>query len=75
MDEVIGEGDRVAVRWTIRGTHKGEFAGIAPTDRQIELPIMELFRSSDGQLAEAWDQYDRLHLLEQLGAAPVPAGA
>ena len=75
VDEVIGEGDRVAVRWTIRGTHKGELVGIAPTDRQIELPILELFRISDGQLAEAWDQYDRLHLLEQLDAAPAPAGA
>ena len=75
VEEVISEGDRVAVRWTIRGTHKGEFAGIAPTNRQIELPIMELFRISDGQLAEAWDQYDRLHLLEQLDAVPAPAGA
>ena len=76
VDEVIGEGDRWMVRWTIRGTHKGEFPGIAvPTGRRIELPVLELFRISDGQLAEAWDQYDRLHLLEQLGAVPAPAEA
>ncbi len=75
IDDMFAEGDSVALRWTIAGTHTGDFQGIAPTGKRIELPIAELFRIVDGVLVEAWDQYDRLHLLEQIGAVPTPAEA
>ena len=75
IEEMIAEGDKLVLRWTVRGRHTGEFLGIAASGKQMALPITEVFRIVDGQLAEAWDQYDRLHLLEQIGAAPAPATA
>ena len=73
VDEVISEGNKVALRWTIRGTHTGELFDIPATNKSITLPITEIFHIENGQLVEAWDRYDRLHLLEQIGAAPAPA--
>lgn len=75
VDEVISEGNRVALRWTIRGTHTGELFGIPASDKSITLPITEVFHIENGQLVEAWDRYDRLHLMEQIGAAPAPSPA
>ncbi len=73
VDEVISEGNKVALRWTIRGTHTGELFDIPATNKSITLPITEIVHIENGQLVEAWDRYDRLHLLEQIGAAPAPA--
>lgn len=70
VDEAICEGDKVAFRCTVRGTHTGEFLGIPASRRSITLPVTEVCRFGNGTLLEAWDQYDRLHLLEQIGGAP-----
>ncbi len=75
VDELICEGDKVAGRWRVTGTHTGEFLGIPASNRSMTLPITEVFRIENGILREAWDQYDRLHLLEQIGAAAQPATA
>lgn len=69
VEDTISEGDKVATRWSVSGTHTGEFLGIAPSNRSIKLPIIEIFRVDNGMLVEAWDRYDRQHLLEQIGAA------
>lgn len=68
IDGMVAEGNMLALRWTVRGTQTGEFQGIAPTGRRMALPITEVFRIVEGRLAEAWDYYDRLHLLEQIDA-------
>ena len=70
VDDMISRGDKVVVRWTIRGTHTGEFLGVPASNRMITLPMTEIFRIADGQLVEAWDQYDRMHLMQQIGAIP-----
>ncbi len=70
VDDIVAEGDKLVLRWTVRGTHRGEFQGIVPTNRQVMLPIIEMFRIAGGQLAEAWDSFDRLDLMQQLGAIP-----
>ncbi len=70
VDDVISEGDKLVLRWTVQGTHTGEFLGIPASNKQMRLPITEIFRIADGQLVEAWDQYDRLHLLEQIDGIP-----
>ena len=70
IDDLISEGDKLVLRWTVRGTHTGEFLGIAATGNEVTLPVTEVFRLADGQLVEAWDQYDRLHLMQQIGAIP-----
>jgi steroid delta-isomerase-like uncharacterized protein len=70
IEDMVAEGDKLVLRWRVQGTHKGEFQGIAPTNKQVTLPLMEMFRVAGGQLAEAWDSYDRLDLMQQLGAIP-----
>jgi uncharacterized protein (DUF924 family)/predicted ester cyclase len=69
VEDVIAEGDRVAARWTTRATHEGEFAGISPTGKPVEVAWFAIFRLSDGKIAESWDTYSP-ELLKQLGARP-----
>ena len=70
VDEIILQGDKIVLRWTVRGTHTGEFFGVPASNNQIILPITEIFRVSNGQLAEAWDNWDRMYLTQQIGAIP-----
>ena len=68
----IAEGDKVASRWTIRGTHTGEFQGIPPSGKQIEMTGITIFRLANGKLVEGWTNEDVFGMLQQLGAIPVP---
>ena len=72
IHDQIAEGDKVTTRKTFRGTHQGEFMGIPPTGKEIELLVIDIFRVTKGKLAEHWGAWDRLSLLEQLGAMPAP---
>src|SRR5215213_2312706 len=64
--EQIAEGDKVVSYGTIRGTHQGEFRGMAPTGEEMEIPGMAVFRfSSEGKVVESWDSYDQLSLMRQ----------
>ena len=75
-EELIAEGDLVAERWTGRGTHQGEFQGIAPTGRQVDVPGVVFYRVQAGQIVEFRGSFDMLRMLQQLGAtswrAPAP---
>jgi len=75
FEELIAEGDRVAERWTGRGTHQGELQGIAPTDRRIEVPGSVFYRIVDGKIVEFRGQLDMMGLMQQLGAIPPPQQA
>ncbi|GAB2861615.1 hypothetical protein GCM10027074_31030 [Streptomyces deserti] len=69
VEDQIAQGDRVCTRWSWDATHKGEFLGIAPTGRKVTGTGMTIFRfGTDGKIAEGWWQYDRLGLMQQLGA-------
>ncbi|MEV7991116.1 ester cyclase [Streptomyces sp. NPDC086077] len=69
IEDLIAEGDRVCARWFWKGTHKGEFLGIAATGKAVTMTGTTVFRcGGDGKLAEGWWEYDRLGLMEQLGA-------
>ena len=70
IEDIIAEGDRVAVRMTMRGTQKGEFRGIPPTGKTAVMTEMSIYRISEGKIAEGWDLSDRLGLMQQLGAIP-----
>jgi steroid delta-isomerase-like uncharacterized protein len=72
VDEMISEGNTVAARWTVRGTHQGEFQGIVPTGRQIVLSGATTHHMADGRIVETWLAMDNLDLLQQLGAIPKP---
>jgi steroid delta-isomerase-like uncharacterized protein len=69
VEDQIAQDDRVCNRWTWRGTHKGDFMGLAATGKQVTMTGTTIFRfDADGRIAEAWWQYDRLGLMAQLGA-------
>ena len=68
VEEVVAEDDRVAFRSTMRGTHEGEFAGLAATGRHVTVGLVDLIRIEDGRFAEQWGGPDVFDLLRQLGA-------
>jgi predicted ester cyclase len=71
--EAIGVGDdTVAARIAFRGTHRGEFQGLPPTNREVAFTSVELNRMVDGKVAEHWFEFDQGKLFEQLGLAVVP---
>jgi steroid delta-isomerase-like uncharacterized protein len=70
VEEMLVEGDRVAERWTGRGTHRGEFQGIRPTGKLVAVPGVVFYRIADGKIAEFRGQFDRMSLLQQLGVIP-----
>lgn len=72
LEEMVAEGDRVAERWTGRGTHRGAFQGIPATGTQVTVPGVVFYRIADGKIAEFRGSFDMLSLLRQLGAAPTP---
>jgi steroid delta-isomerase-like uncharacterized protein len=69
-DDLIAEGDRVAIRMTISGTHQGEIAGVAPTGKRITWAALSVLRFADGKAVERWNISDELDLLRQLGVRP-----
>jgi steroid delta-isomerase-like uncharacterized protein len=70
VDVAIAEGDFATVRWTARGTHKGELFGIAATGKQATVTGITIDRYAGGKIAESWTNWDTLGLLQQLGAVP-----
>ena len=58
VEDVMAEGDRVAARVTMRGTHRGEFQGIAPTGKRVEVKAIDMFRISYGKIVEHWGHAD-----------------
>jgi steroid delta-isomerase-like uncharacterized protein len=71
LEETIGEGDRIAARFTMRGTHDGTFFGVPATGRTIEVRVMNFYRLAGGKFVEEYGQPDLLGLLQQIGAVPV----
>jgi SnoaL-like polyketide cyclase len=69
-EELIAEDDRVAERWTGRGTHQGEFQGISATGRQVVVPGFVFYHVTSGKIAEFRGVFDGLSMLHQLGAMP-----
>jgi len=75
VDELIGEGDTLAARWTVRGTHKGEFQGIPASGKSVKLSGITVHHLKDGRVRETWLVYDNMELLQQIGAVPAVATA
>jgi len=75
VDEIIVAGDTVAARWTVRGTHRGEFQGIPATGKSVKLSGITFHHLTDGRVRETWLVYDNMELLQQIGAVPATAKA
>jgi hypothetical protein len=72
VDDLIVEGDKAVVRYTITGTHKGGFMGVLPTNKKVTMWVIEIDRFAGGKIVEGWDRFDTLGLMQQLGVIPVP---
>lgn len=70
LEEMVAESDKVAARFTMRGTHRGTFFGVPATGKIIEVQAMNIYRLSGGQFVEEHGQPDMLGLLQQIGAVP-----
>lgn len=70
VEDTVVEGDKVMIRYTVRGTQQGALAGIPATGKQVQFPGIDIFRIADGQMAEEWLMYDQQALLQQIGAMP-----
>ena len=70
VEDVVAEGDKVVTRVTLRGTHQGEVEEFGPpTGRQAEIEGITIHRIEDGKIAEEWNSYDNLSVMQQLGLA------
>ena len=72
VEDTVSQGEKIAIRLTFKGTHHGDGIGIAPTTRRVSVPGLVLMRVVNGQIAEAWNNWDQLGLLHQLDAVPAP---
>lgn len=70
VEDMIAEGDRLAVRSTMRGTHEGDFMGIPGSGKKVEVSNYDFVRFENDQAAEHWGVIDSAALMEQLGIAP-----
>lgn len=72
VEDAVAEGDTVAMRVILRGTHEGEYMGIGPTGNEMEAWNTVFTRIEDGLIVERWVQPDLLTIMHQLGAIEAP---
>jgi predicted ester cyclase len=70
IEDLLAVDDTVIIRWSFRGTHQGDIYGLAPTGKQVTTKGIEIDRFVDGKLVEAWNEWDVLGFLQQLGGIP-----
>lgn len=77
LEEMVGEGETIAERWTGTGTHQSEFQGIAPTGAHVQVPGAVFYRIVSGKIVEFHGLFDGFAMMRQLGAVPAhePQGA
>ena len=70
IEDMIAEGDKVALRFAAEMTHKGTFMGVAPSGKRVRFTGIDIFRLESGKVVEHWDEVDQLGFLRQLGIVP-----
>ncbi len=70
VEDLVGEGDKVAFRVTHRGTHRGPYMGIAATGNRIAMTNTAIMRLAGGKCVECWATMDNLSVMQQIGAIP-----
>jgi predicted ester cyclase len=73
IDDTIVDGDKVVIRCTWSGTHKGEFMGIPQTGRSVSFGVIDIVRIAGDKIVEHWGQMDTMRMMQQLGAGSRPA--
>jgi len=74
LDDIIAADDKVTVRLSIEGTHKGGQLGIAPSGKRVRIAGLVVVHIANGQIVEGWNSWDQLGLLRQIGALPAQTG-
>ncbi len=72
INDMIAERNEVVVHWTAHGTHKGQFLGLAPTNRSASVSGTSIYRIEGNKIVEQWSDWNLLTLLDQLGLATAP---
>ena len=67
---MVAEGDKVAVRLRVTGTHGGGGLGIPATGRKVDITAITIIQFANGQLVHGWNNWDQLGMMQQLGMAP-----
>ncbi len=70
VETMVADEENVAIAYTVTGTHKGNFHGIAPTGKKIKARGVQIARFEDGRIAERWGSSDELGIFKQLGVNP-----
>ena len=70
IDDIFAADDKVVVRWSCRGTHRGEMQGIPPANHPMTMTGIAIYRLADGKIVEEWMNTDTLGMLRQLGVIP-----
>ncbi len=70
VHDQVAEDDKVVARWSFTGTHKGQLMGIAPTGKQVAMTGISITRILNGKIVEAWEEWDSLGMMQQLGLVP-----
>ena len=70
IHDAIQQGDRVAARWTVRMTHRGDGLGVTATGKPVTITGMSFVRTADGKIVEGWNNWDVLSMMQQVGALP-----
>jgi steroid delta-isomerase-like uncharacterized protein len=72
IEDMIGEGETVCFRATVRGTHQGEFLGAPASGKEFAMSVQNIYRFRDGKVVERWSNPDLLGLMVQIGSIPAP---
>jgi len=75
IKNIYSAGDTAIVEFTGKGTHNGDLAGIAPTGRRVEIPIVTILEMRDGKVHTEREYFDNAYMLQQLGLMPAAATA
>ena len=70
VEDLVADGDRVVIRYSVHGTHGGELMGIPPTGKPVSIGGMAIDRFENGQSVEHWEFYDQMGMMQQLGVIP-----
>lgn len=73
VERTVSDRSHVAMRFWLRGTHRGPFVGLPPTGKRVEMSGTTILRLVGGRCVERWSETDQLGLLQQLGVIPAPA--
>ena len=72
IEDMLAEGEKVATRYTLEGTHEGELFGVPPTGKRLSIRSMTVERVSEGRIRDHWRVTDTLEMMQQLGVVPEP---